>query len=108
MAGESDSRSFGTFSKSSPHHSVTFRNGSESGVLVRAGSSIDGTYMANNDHNKAAELHENAAKSHRAAAEQHGKGDHAKGLEHSRSAQQHSQSAAKQSDQANAKSQQQK
>ena len=33
--------------------------------------------MANNDHNKAAELHENAAKSHRAAAEQHSKGDHA-------------------------------
>jgi hypothetical protein len=65
-------------------------------------------YMANTDHNKAAELHENAAKSHRAAAEQHGKGDHVKGMEHSKSAQQHSQSANKQSDQAHAKSQQQK
>jgi hypothetical protein len=35
--------------------------------------------MANNDHNKAAELHEHAAKSHRAADEQHGKGDHRAG-----------------------------
>ena len=28
----------GTFCKSTPHHSVTRRNGSESGVLLRAGS----------------------------------------------------------------------
>jgi hypothetical protein len=97
----------GTFC-SPPHHFVTPRNGSESGGLLCAGSLTYGTYMANTDHNKAAELHENAAKSHRAAAEQHGKGDHAKGREYSRSAQQHSQSANKQSDQADAKSQQQK
>jgi hypothetical protein len=102
-------RSFdGTFCKYSPHHFVTFRNGSESGVLLRWELNFKEPHMANSDHTKAAELHENAAKSHRAAAEQHSKGDHAKGMEHSRSAQQHSQSANKQSDQAHAKSQQQK
>jgi hypothetical protein len=84
------------------------RNSMKSGVLMSTGRCTQEMHMANNDHNKAAELHENAAKSHRAAAEQHSKGDHAKGMEHSKSAQQHSQSAGKQSDQAHAKSQQQK
>jgi hypothetical protein len=64
-------------------------------------------HMANNDHNKAAELHETAAKSRRAAAEQHGKGDYAMGMEHSRSSATLPQSANKQSDQVHAKSQQQ-